>query len=260
MLLILSCDDYSDLWDGHIKLLEQNWPDRSIRACIVTNKPTSKKYNGIDIIVSPHDMEWSDRLAYALKHIQTDYVMITLDDYFLIKPVSNARISLLLEMMQEENLSYIRLFPRPKRATREEFTGYTRIYRIDTNENYSVNLYPGIWSKDFLQYAAISSQPPWQFEVSLPRRAREYGAQCVVSYNSDFVILDVVRKGKVLHKAARYFKRHDVYHGNRPIQSYAYEIRLGIRTFGARHMPRPIVNAARNFMIRRGHHYYSQDS
>lgn len=27
-MLILSCDKFSDLWDGHIKLLEKNWPDQ----------------------------------------------------------------------------------------------------------------------------------------------------------------------------------------------------------------------------------------
>lgn len=259
-LLILSCDNFSDLWEGNIKLLEQNWPDRNIKTYIVTDKQTDRKFENVDIIAVPDAMEWSDRLASAVRQVETDYVMVSLDDYFLIKPVADNVMQSRLDMMKQCNLTYLRLFPRPKRATREKLEGYPKIYRIDTDEKYSVNLYTGIWKKDFLEYTVQESKNAWRFEVSLPRRAREYGAKCAASYNPDFVILDVVRKGKLLHKAARYFKKHDIYHGNREVQSYRYEMKLGIRTWGARHMPKPIVDAARNFMIRRGHHYFSEES
>ena len=81
-----------------------------------------------------------------------------------------------------------------------------------------------------------------------------------MSNNREFVILDVVRKGKLLHRAAKYFKMHDVYHGDRPVISWWYEIKLGIRTWGVRLMPRRITNIARSLMIKLGHHYYSQDA
>ena len=43
-MLILSCDKFSDLWDGHIKLLEENWPDRDMETFIVTDAPSDKSY------------------------------------------------------------------------------------------------------------------------------------------------------------------------------------------------------------------------
>lgn len=259
-ILILSCDKFSDLWDGNVQLFNQNWSDRGVRTCIVTDKETTKHYANVEIIAATDAAEWSERLAYALQQVDTDYVFVTLDDYFLIRQVSDRGITDLLDMMQKMSVSYLRLFPRPKRATRNAIEGYDKIYWVDTNENYSVNLYAGIWKKDFLAYTVKEPKNAWQFEVQLPRRAREFGAKCAVSYNHDFVILDVVRKGKLLHKAVRYFKKHDVYHGNREIQSLWYEVKLGIRTFGARHMPKFIVNLARSYMIKRGHHYFSEDA
>ena len=110
-MLILSCDKFSDLWDGHIKLLEQNWSDRDIETYIVTDAPTDKKYPGIRIINAGTDVEWSDRLAYALKQVDTDYVFITLDDYFLIKKVDDQSIVNLMKMMEKEGIDYVRLFP-----------------------------------------------------------------------------------------------------------------------------------------------------
>lgn len=34
-MIILSCDKFSDLWEGHVKLLEENWPDRGDRKSVV---------------------------------------------------------------------------------------------------------------------------------------------------------------------------------------------------------------------------------
>ena len=260
-MLILSCDKFSDLWDGHIKLLEQNWPDRDMETYIVTDASTDKKYPGIQIINAGADVEWSDRLDYALKQVDTDYVFITLDDYFLIKKVDDQSISDLMEMMGKECIDYVRLFPRPKRATREELAGYKGIRKVDISCNYSVNLYSGLWKKAFIDSTVKMPKNAWQFEVLLHKRAEEYGANCVVSLRNEFQILDVVRKGKLLHKSAAYFKKHPgIYTGNREVNTWEYEIKLTIQQQVARHLPMPLKNKVKAFMTKRGHHYYSDEA
>lgn len=260
-MLILSCDAFSDLWEGHIQLLEKNWHDRNMKTYIVTDRETDRKFSNVEIIAAVDQPEWSDRLKYALKFVDTEYVFVTLDDYFLIEPVDNQKMLKIIRMMDKERFDYVRLFKRPKCATREKIPEYPGLNRIDTNEVYSVNLYSGIWKKDFLAKTTNQSLSAWKYEVRLARVAREYNAHCVVSHNREFVILDVVRKGKLLHKSAKYFKKHPgIYRGHREVNTWSYEIKLGIRTFGARHAPKFVVNAARNFMIRRGHHYFSQDA
>ena len=260
-MLILSCDKFSDLWDGHIKLLEKNWPDRDIKTIIVTDKASEKSYPGVQILAAGTDVEWSDRLAYALRFVSTDYVFITLDDYFLIKKVNDQSIVELIQMMEKENVDYVRLFPRPKAATREELTGYKGIRKVDVSCHYSVNLYSGIWKKDFVESTVKTPKNAWQFEVLLRRRAEEYGATCVVSLRNEFQILDVVRKGKLLHKSAAYFKKHPgIYEGNREVNTWEYEIKLTIQQQVARHMPRPIKRKAKSFMVKRGHRYYSDEA
>lgn len=260
-MLIMSCDKFSDLWDGHVKLLEENWPDRDMETYIVTDAETSKCFENVKIISAGDTVEWSERLAYALNYVDTEYVFITLDDYFLIKKVDNARIKALAEMMTKENADYIRIFHHPHRATGKRLESYTGLYEIDTTYTYSVNLYPGIWRKSFLEKALEKPRNPWQLEVSLAKTARDNDATCVVDLKKDFRILDVVRKGKLLHKAAAYFKKHpELYCGSREVNLWSYEIKLGIRSFGVEYAPLPIVNWARNFMIRRGHHYFSQEA
>ena len=258
-MLIFSCDKFSDLWDAHVKQLEAYWPDREIDTYIVTDAPQERAYERVKILAAGADKEFSERLEFALKQVKTEYVFVTLDDYFLIQTVKNEQIRQLVSMMDQEKLDYVRLFARPKRATGEAVEGYEGMRWIHTENPYSVNLYVGLWRKSFMAQTVRDVRDPWRFEVSLAGIATELKARCVVSDRQEFKILDVVRKGKILNKANRYFKKHDSYRGNREVHTYWYEIKLGIRTWGARHAPRWMVNAARKFMIKRGHRYYSQE-
>jgi hypothetical protein len=260
-MLILSCDKFSDLWDGHVKMLERYWPDRDIETMIVTDIPTKKHFPNIDIIAAGSDGAWTDRLAFALSLVKTEYVFVTLDDYYLIKNVEDQKISEILEMMNTEHVDYVRLYPRPKSAKGEPFSDYQKIYQIDTSKNYSVNLYSGIWRADFLQYSVKVPKTIWQFEVTLHKRAEEYGAKCVVSLRDEFKILDVVRKGKLLHKSALYFKRHPgIYSGTREINTWSYEAKLWIKTMVSRHFPKPLRDKAKAYMRKRGMHFFSDEA
>ena len=174
--LIFSCDKFSDLWDGNLKLFRQNWPDRDFKTYIVTDKPTSRTFSDIEIIAAGADVEWSDRLKFALDFVNTDYVFVTLDDYFLIKKVDNARMENFIELMEKDHFDYIRFYPRPKRATKEQLQGWKGVYHVDINCDYSVNLYSCFWRKDFLAFTVREPRNAWMFETSLSKQAKKYGA------------------------------------------------------------------------------------
>ena len=248
--LIFSCDKFSDLWAGNARLFNENWPDREFDAFIVTDKPTNRIIPGIGIIAAGADVEWSDRLKYALQYVKTDYVFVTLDDYFLIKAVDDKRMDDYLSLMINSGYDYFRFYPRPKRATGKELMGHKGVYHVDTTCNYSVNLYPCYWSKRFLEYAVQESKNAWMFELSLSKKAVDYCAKCLCSYNDDYVILDVVRKGKILHKANRYFKKHPgIYEGDRELQSRQYEVKLWVKTMFARHTPKFLIPLFRKLFV-----------
>lgn len=248
--LIFSCDKFSDLWDGNIKLFNKNWPDRDFDTYLVTDKPTERKIPGVDIIAAGADMEWSDRLKFALQFVKTDYVFVTLDDYFLIKKVDNKRMEDYLSLMMEEGYDYFRFYPRPKRATRDELVGHKGLYNVDPNCDYSVNLYSCYWTKKFLEYSVQEPKNAWMFEISLSKQAVSYGAKCLCSYNDDYVILDVVRKGKILHKAHKYFKDHPgVYEGDRKLQSRRYEAHLWMKTMLGRNTPTCLLPLFRKIYV-----------
>ena len=160
--------------------------------------------------------------------------------------------------MEEQSYDYVRLFPRPKRSTREKIDGYQKIFRVDGSTPYSVNLYTSLWKKEFLLSAISKKLNAWEFEVSLPRAAVAYGAKCAVSKNKEFVILDVVRKGKILHTANSYFKRHPgIYNGNRELQSWSYEIKLWVKTMAGRHIHGKLRRLIKKILKKRGYKFFS---
>ena len=251
--LIFSCDKFSDLWDGNIKLFNKNWPDRDFETFIVTDKPTERNIPGIGIIAVGSDVEWSDRLKYALQFVKTDYIFVTLDDYFLIKKVDNNRMEHLVDLMTIGGFDYIRLFKNPTNATGRKLEGETGLFHIINEANYSVNLYSGFWSKRFFEHCVKAPRSAWMFEAHLHECAVEYGAHCLVDYEEDYKILDVVRKGKILHKAAKYFKKHPgLYEGNRELQSLTYEIKLWFKTFVQEHVPKCMFNTVRSIYVKMG--------
>lgn len=251
--LIFSCDKFSDLWDGNLKLFRQNWPERDFETFIVTDSPTDRTFPDVKIIAAGVDVEWSDRLKYALQFVKTDYVFVTLDDYFLVEKVDNDRMEALVDLMSSEKYDYIRLYKNPIRASGKKLDGQDDLYHIINEANYSVNLYSGFWSNKFFEYCVSEPRNAWMFEVTLHEQAVNYGARCLVSYKNDYKILDVVRKGKILHKAARYFKKHPgIYEGDRELQSAMYELKLWWKTFVQEHTPDFLFNAVRSIYVKFG--------
>lgn len=239
-LLIHSCDKFSDLWDAHIYLLNKNWADRGIDTIVATDNESPKSYDGVRIISAGEGKEITERTAFVLPQIKTDYILITLDDYFLTSPISSDRIDRLVDIMEEESLDYMRLFYRPKK--KKYRSQYKDVYYYDMNGDYVVNLYSGIWRKDFVEKTLGERLNAWEYEVKLSELARKANAKCMVSLGNEFPIMDVVRKGRILNKANWYLKRHNLYHGKREVMPLTAEFILFIKTWTNRILGKLLPN------------------
>ena len=253
-LMIQTCGAFSDLWEPHFHLLAESWPDRPIRTLLVTDSPTQAAFSGVEVVSAGDGMHMPARLAAVLPEIQTEYILLTLDDYFPIHPISTQRLSRLVEIMERDKLDYIRLFSAPNSCQKTEHTG---LYQIDLSENYAVNLYPGIWRRDFLARTLIAETDIWTYEVSLTHTARRLRARCALSKGGEFPMLDVVRKGKLLHRANAYLKRRKLYCGHREVIGWGEELRVFVFSTGKRILPRPAAQWVKERLRRSGVQFYS---
>ena len=100
---------------------------------------------------------------------------------------------------------------------------------------------------------------PWKYEPSLTQYAIEEKAKCAFSPAGVFDILDVVRKGKVLHKANKYFKTNGIDIGSRPIISWKTEIKLALMDWISWYTPRKLFITAKKVLKHFGKTFYSED-
>ena len=238
-VLVSSCDAYSDLWSAAADLMNENFPDRGEGTYLLTDKPTSRELNGFSIISVGENTQIPQRLKAAAESIKSEYILITLDDYFLTEKINSALIRDDVAFMKEHSLDFLQLYHMSERFLRRtgaKMIGSSNIYNIDLNTgSYKVNLEPGIWKRTFLADVLDAlgdlDISPWQFEVSLQGAAKKIGAACATSNRREFPYLDVIRKGKILNKANKYFKSNPIYSSNREIMKRKDEAEIFIRTF-----------------------------
>lgn len=261
-ILVSTCQAFSDIWGVQAGQLDKYWGDRPWPTYFLTdtNKDKVRLDNVSFIEAGPKTgMDVIKRLDYFLSQIDSPYVFITLDDYFLIRPVKTREIIQLVERMKEEDLSYVRLYLHPKYKRKDKIKGQKGFYRLDYSRDYMVNLYPGIWKTDFLRHAIKTSKAEniWYFEASLTKIAKEANAECLVSLHKEYEFIDGVRKGKFLHKSYRYLKKNHLYEGNRGVNTWRYEISLGIRTLIGRCIPKWLKRKLKAYGRKHGKIYYS---
>lgn len=259
-LVIFTCDKFSDLWDAGLSLLEQNWGNRNIKTYLVTDAPTDRRFNDVEVISAGVGSEMSQRMKKILDIIDTDYLLVTLDDYFFTKPIDDSKIERCLQIVEKEKIDYFRLYTFINaKYFKEKYADYPDVYRVTTDARYNINLYPAIFSKAFLMSTVDEVKNAWQYEVSLTRKGAAYGANCALIRPNALYMLDVVRKGKLLRPAARYLKKNGLYHGNRPVMELWPYVKINAVYLLKRILPRSMVNWIRRILMQLGFHFYSEE-
>lgn len=256
-VLISSCDKFSDLWDENIKAYRKQWQNNECDTFLVTDKKTDWSAENVNVIAVEGQNDFPLRIKAALENVKTPYVLVTLDDYFLIKPVENDKINYLVDRMIKEDIQYLSLYSR-RTKKENDFLPLDNLVSVNLSARYAVNLYPAIWNVEFLKKTVKEDVSPWQYEASLTKTAFEENANCKNSLAGTFEILDVVRKGKVLHKAQKYFKKNNINIGDRPSISYAMEFKLWSMEFLSHNLPKPFFKFVKNIAKKCGMKFYSE--
>ena len=263
-VIISTCEKYSDLWDIYFNLFKKNWPDCPAKVYLVTDAATDRCFEGVEIISAGEDTEITERLDKALSIVDSRYILFTLDDYFLTEKIDNSKIDTALRFINDHSVDYVRLYSASRHYLRREgaqesfdYPGY--FFRDISEGNYKVSLYAGLWRTDFMRKTLKEKRNAWQYEVALTQMARDMDARCAISNHHEFPILDVIRKGKLLHKADSYLRKNGYHLNTRQIISYRVEFSIWLKTKMKHILPRGIVNRMKKAMVRRGHIYYSDN-
>ena len=129
-IIISTCDKFSDLWDAHILLLNQNWADRNVETFLVTDKPTDRTFKNVTVVAAGEGTEITERLKAVMPLIKTEYILFTLDDYFLTESISTQAINEDIQIMEKHQMDYLRLFVMTMRNSNRIFFCWTIMQAI----------------------------------------------------------------------------------------------------------------------------------
>jgi hypothetical protein len=181
-VLICSCDAYSDLWDPFFKILHDEWSDKPEEWRVILNTETKEYINSyyhvetMGIERTGRKLTWSNRFFKTLKKIDTEYVLIILDDYFQEKKIEQSRIDEVINWMNKN--SDIAVFYFSNIQDMDKFHIRDNKYEgFELNEPgcpYCVCAQTGIWRRKCLMRYLCKYEDVWQFEELASERAGYY--------------------------------------------------------------------------------------
>ncbi len=165
-LLINSCDAYEDIWPAFFALLKKNW---EIPYPIVMNTETkSVSVDGLDVRTLHLYRDrpapaWAGRLLDTLAAIDTEYVFIVLEDFFLTAPVDQAALDACLSAMRADpNIAVFSFYPAPgDNIPSETYPGYELRAQVAP---FRFNCQAAIWRKARLESFLQPEESAWAWE------------------------------------------------------------------------------------------------
>lgn len=129
-VLVASCDKYADLLGPFSTLWRKFWPDCPFETVLVTETVPSENLAFDRVIACGKGRNWCARLVDSLKQIETRYVLLLCDDYYLAAAVDTTLVLKRLEQANRFDAVNLRLIPNP--VTKIPYREGLREYRKNT--------------------------------------------------------------------------------------------------------------------------------
>ncbi len=167
VLLIPSCDKFSDVWPYFFTLLFKYWPEvKQHRIYLLSNYEEYPDPN-ITTITIGTEKSWSDNILIALKLIHSEYILVVLEDFLLTEKVDIDTLIKYFKAMKDKSAGYLRLManPPPNYSFYHPTLNDPNIGEIKKGSEYRTSLQVAIWRKDVLQAILMTGESPWEFEL-----------------------------------------------------------------------------------------------
>lgn len=202
-------DGYYDIWEDFLELKTRFWSNCPYPLYIVNESKDlkfSKNYETM-VLHAGDDALYSRKVQKALDEIEADYFLLLLEDFFFSKPLKDAVLNDILNIMNQHNLFYMRMPMKEFKGSSKgsKYKDFDTILNIETNSEYTVSCQPSIWKKDFLKKCiGNGNYNAWVFEgiyaMSRDAHTEQFLQYCKIESSNILGLVHGALQGKMLPK------------------------------------------------------------
>jgi hypothetical protein len=192
-VLVPSCDAYADVWGPFFSLFFRYWPDCPHPILLGTNglgAPDTR----VSVVQVGADESWSHGMSMMLSRVDTPYVLVMLEDFFLRSRVHGLAVETACEALRDLHGGYLRLkaFPRPDHPVQR----YPWLGEIAKQAPYRAALQAALWRVDTLLSLLKPGESAWDFEGLGSWRSNSLAEGFYSTWSHMLDYFPVVTKGK----------------------------------------------------------------
>jgi len=169
VIVINSCDAYSDLWDPFFLCMADYWADCEYKIVLNTETKDYIPRSHIPFNISVHHYKslgvdaWGARLISTLNDINSEFVIVLYDDFLLDGIVDQKKIADLVDLMSSNSRIGVIYLTKLLDVSKESRPG-NELVEVSPRADYRLNSAPAIWRKDLLLKFTAPNDNPWAWE------------------------------------------------------------------------------------------------
>ena len=167
-ILVVGYDGYIDVWKHFFSLMNKYWPNRP-KTFLATSEE-KPEFEKVTVVAAGKNTEWSKRAQAGLAQINTPYVILMLEDFFISDYVNDDYVKDCLRMVKNDQIKFYQILVQLIKQTWEKGKPYKEnrhIHIIPSDKKYGLNLQAAIWETDFLrQKIGDGNYNAWLFEMN----------------------------------------------------------------------------------------------
>ena len=194
-VLEASCDAYRDVEMPFVRLFRKYWSDCPFELVLVSETERRQMLDAFSfdrVVATGFGKNWCRMLVEALEKIDTPYVLMLMNDYFLDAPVDTGVIKRRIGQAIEFDVANLRLNPNPSGRFRWRDTD---LLEYPKNTAYCVTCQTGIWNRKYLLDLAARNKSAWEFERYGSFMVGDEKRPLLVTPEKEFPFVDAVHKG-----------------------------------------------------------------
>lgn len=221
-ILVCSCDDYEDLWFPFFKLLKTYWKNCP---CKIVLNTESKVFSYPELNIECYRLFDNKTVPYGLrmiehlKKIDTEYVLVLMDDFFIRKEVNESELIKVIKWLDSDKSIACFSFQHFNDELNIKSKKYLDYEERPKYGEYKLNFQAAIWDKHSLLNFWKKHETPWEWETLANYRTFRTNKKFFVISDDNKIPIDYgfchsgmgVYRGKwVLNTVEELFKKNDI--------------------------------------------------